>query len=1497
MHHIGGVSEGGKSFVSSIAQRRLQRRPMGLQLDTTNANGGGGRGLIPAALTLGTGSSDNGGGISDMFGVSNNAAAAAAAAEEEPPLTARGTWNTSMTHAPMSLTLPPQTPSTPAAFPALSRRPMRPAHQANPFAALVPSSSSGAVDRSGNTATAGNAAFTASGASTPSDISELSLMSFQKGMGGGIALAPSSSAHLSATAAGAASPRRIDMLPVGAAAGIGGASRGQLARCPQAAKNARVQPLQDVPGLHYISCQGLAARIRSRNNNNNNDNSTDGSSGDGKDGDGNGGSETLGLIVDMRKSADYMAAHIAGAVSMTAPTTLVKRRTFTVERLLSMLRVAESQKKCVSNWKAASWVVLYGDGVPEETATEDSSLVMLARKFMAEAPDTCMIFVMQGGFRDFSAQYRDICEHGCEMTVDPLSLSIANVSATGGSQAPPTASPLLSVGNRSVGTGPLAPLSLLASSAISPALLTNGAPLTADTGPSGRLALGSVLNRPSIAKPKPTVDVNHPMLRTMRQTPGGGFDPTEVVALRLPSGCREFSPENTSMGEKDGSAAKQIAELPPYLRRTADPDTGPRLLNQLFKCIDASESRRMSSMIGSNGMVTKYNQYTIAAGLELGSKNRYTNIFPFDNNRVRLRSMRRRRQSTGSTSCCEDGRITRAGVLHGKDTGVVGSALSKATHENRPMSFGNDRNRSASNCGGSAQPVVDMVSPVDCGTAEPMLLSSCVGNVGDGGGDVAAAAAAADSSASAGNDYVNASYVSYFDGPLYIATQGPLPETVYDFWKMVWEHRTRVVVMLTREFENGRSKCHRYWPKSIGDTTTYGDLCVQWQAEAVHPSDSSIVVRRICVSRPSVTDSVLHVTHLQYLDWADHSVPETPLGVLRLRQLARAAQEEKPQECNGIAENYCDDAGLEPRIPMVVHCSAGCGRTGAFCAIDTILSMNENGERSKTEDSFAAAEASVDCDGDISMRENEGGVDVAREEMQMLPVGGAYDRHGEYTGLVPQALRSRSSNAALLPADHPDRNPNDITAEPASAAQENEGEGEGESELARHRRSLTRWNEMPPPEFHGELVFMVVSRFRELRVTMVQTIKQFVFCHEALAWDALGMGPRPLDQIIDRRLVAEWNRANYPGLSESDCSDITYLMRGRKEMVQAMSNGGGNGGGHGAGKMAMSATNDGGVSEPMTSSRASIDVGSTGSLLMTGSLGRGGPIAAPPGVKRSNTVGPARRGFFTSIFNRNSGSAESSSAEASSIGSAAASQHTPPQSEYHPHSQQQQSRQYGGPGESLTGSQFSFFPANSSPLTSDPRLAGGGGGSAGGYQTGRMPPVSSSHAPITEESPSAVAEEEEAMDYHQHQYQHQSQQQQRIPVRRDSTTLPLSPQTYGSGAYGRAVATPAVVPTAPTNDYFGIICTDSLSSGSNYTSSEISSGDRVSLSSASAADWRRSVMGHLDAARDGGNNGHNEPTRQGSNSGRRPADDNVPTASSPSAYVNSSPALASPRVK
>lgn len=185
------------------------------------------------------------------------------------------------------------------------------------------------------------------------------------------------------------------------------------------------------------------------------------------------------------------------------------------------------------------------------------------------------------------------------------------------------------------------------------------------------------------------------------------------------------------------------------------------------------------------------------------------------------------------------------------------------------------------------------------------------------------------------SDYINASLIhESITNNRYIATQGPLPSTFQDFWQVIWQYNTRLIVMLTKEEEGGRVRCHRYWPDELGQTLKAGD---QFEVKLIQQATCSrtglLTLRKFVLSRCDNLGEPRSIVQLQFSGWPDFGVPDEPSILLRVRNLARSLQ--------NAFESRVPGAG-----PMVVHCSAGCGRTGAFCTIDSAIAALDSGKAS-----------------------------------------------------------------------------------------------------------------------------------------------------------------------------------------------------------------------------------------------------------------------------------------------------------------------------------------------------------------------------------------------------------------------------------------------------------------------------------------------------------------------------------------------------------------------
>ncbi|XP_034076683.1 receptor-type tyrosine-protein phosphatase kappa isoform X23 [Gymnodraco acuticeps] len=166
------------------------------------------------------------------------------------------------------------------------------------------------------------------------------------------------------------------------------------------------------------------------------------------------------------------------------------------------------------------------------------------------------------------------------------------------------------------------------------------------------------------------------------------------------------------------------------------------------------------------------------------------------------------------------------------------------------------------------------------------------------------------------SDYINANYIDGYQRPShYIATQGPVHETVYDFWRMVWQEQSACIVMVTNLVEVGRVKCYKYWPD---DAEVYGDFKVTFVE--VEPL-AEYVVRTFTLERRGFNE-VREVKQFHFTGWPDHGVPYHATGLL---SFIRRVKISNPPAAG----------------PIVVHCSAGAGRTGCFIVIDIMLDMAE----------------------------------------------------------------------------------------------------------------------------------------------------------------------------------------------------------------------------------------------------------------------------------------------------------------------------------------------------------------------------------------------------------------------------------------------------------------------------------------------------------------------------------------------------------------------------
>lgn len=173
------------------------------------------------------------------------------------------------------------------------------------------------------------------------------------------------------------------------------------------------------------------------------------------------------------------------------------------------------------------------------------------------------------------------------------------------------------------------------------------------------------------------------------------------------------------------------------------------------------------------------------------------------------------------------------------------------------------------------------------------------------------------------SDYINASTISDHDprNPAYIATQGPLPHTTADFWQLIWEQGSVVIVMLTRLTEDGVSMCHQYWPERGSEL--YHTYEVHLVSE--HLWSDEYLVRSFYLKNIR-TGETRTVTQFHFMSWPEDGVPSSTKALLEFRRKINKSY--KGRSC-----------------PIVVHCSDGVGRTGTYCLIDMVLNRMMKGTK------------------------------------------------------------------------------------------------------------------------------------------------------------------------------------------------------------------------------------------------------------------------------------------------------------------------------------------------------------------------------------------------------------------------------------------------------------------------------------------------------------------------------------------------------------------------
>ncbi|KAI7197208.1 phosphotyrosine-specific Ptp2-like protein [Hortaea werneckii] len=339
-----------------------------------------------------------------------------------------------------------------------------------------------------------------------------------------------------------------------------------------------------------------------------------------------------------------------------------------------------------------------------------------------------------------------------------------------------------------------------------------------------------------------------------------------------------------------------------------------------------------------------------------------------------------------------------------------------------------------------------------------------------------------------GCDYFNANFVkASWSNKRYISTQAPIPATFNDFWNVVWQQDVRVIVMLTAEKEGAQVKAHNYW-----DDKRYGPLHLDFLSEkrasleparihrsqqrrpkamkrtstsSAHPqvplatidpkevfaasaADQPYVIVRKFLLRDerSPFEPMKEITQLQYSSWPDFGAPAHPAHLLGLVEQTDAVVRATEKS------HTSQEPAAEGERPVVVHCSAGCGRTGTFCTVDSVIDMLKRQRLSKQQSAQGRQPTPMDVDEKSSGR---------------LP--GQHAKHdSKNDGSEDPLARHQSDGGFFASQYHHD-------------AYENQGVED----------AWVKSDEI-------DLVEKTVEDFRHQRLSMVQSLRQYVLCYESV---------------------------------------------------------------------------------------------------------------------------------------------------------------------------------------------------------------------------------------------------------------------------------------------------------------------------------------------------------------------------------------------------------------
>ena len=510
------------------------------------------------------------------------------------------------------------------------------------------------------------------------------------------------------------------------------------------------------------------------------------------------------LIIDARPFHDYCKSHMNGAINICLPSTLLKRSTFTLEKCIQTLTSKEKIlfNKYFTRDPANLPTILFYDDYSASENDISSSIFYLAGKFIQHPLWNSPLYILEGGFTNFNERRSLLPDKITNSTFQKPLISLDN-----------------DLSSSSINSDTFSPSSTLLSpqSLVSPNYPTHQ--LTSTSITSSRMKSPVGLSRFTLP------DCSHlPVFKTRN------YD--EVLSIK----------NDNSIHLSTMLTPNEVNSLPDWLGGVIGNDLGSSVLTEKFNNLQIQERARLNHALTKTDIANAQStgeRPVISAGVELGRKNRYKDIFLYEHARVKLKK------------------------------------YDPASKE------------------------LDSVA-----------------------------------------SYINASYIHYPNSKLnYIATQGPLNETIGDFWNVVYFNDVPIIFSLTPQSENHVEKCAPFWNSGVyfsNGVKIKVDLIEEVEdLQLSYKTEAKCIARRILVTVGEKPPK--EVLQLHMVSWPDYSIVICEEDILSLV---------------GMKRFICKQLNIES-VPILVHCSAGCGRTGSFCVIDTcidVLFKEEKEHKQETKD-------------------------------------------------------------------------------------------------------------------------------------------------------------------------------------------------------------------------------------------------------------------------------------------------------------------------------------------------------------------------------------------------------------------------------------------------------------------------------------------------------------------------------------------------------------------